>query len=162
MVRRRRPGDVAGCVAALAEVHRLDGYPTRWPSDAAAWLTPSCLLAAWVAVEEGVVGGHVALVADVEDPVLIGESRRRPAELASVSRLFVRPAERGQRLGEALLSTATAYATSHGLGLVLDVVDDGSPAIALYERLGWRFVGQRLADWRTPAGVRPRLRQYVL
>jgi GNAT superfamily N-acetyltransferase len=150
-------------VAALAEVHRLDGYPTRWPTDAAAWLTPVGLLAAWVAIEEGALGGHVALVADVEDPVLIKESQRPAAELASVSRLFVRPATRGQRLGEALLSTATAYAASQGLGLVLDVVDDArSPAIALYERLGWRFVGQRLADWRTPAGVRPRLRQYVL
>jgi GNAT superfamily N-acetyltransferase len=150
-VRYRRPDDVAGCVAALAEVHRLDGYPSRWPADAAAWLTPDGLLAAWVATADGVLSGHVALVADVER-----------SELASVSRLFVRPAARGQRLGEVLLGTATAHAREHGLGLLLDVVaDQGSPAIALYERLGWRFAGERLAGWHTPAGVRPRLWRYL-
>jgi ribosomal protein S18 acetylase RimI-like enzyme len=152
-VRPRRPDDVAGCVAALAEVHRLDGYPTRWPADAAAWLSPDGLLAAWVATADGEPAGHIALVA--EDP--------EPAELVSVSRLFVRPAARGRRLGEALLRTAAAHAAVHGLGLVLDVVaEEGSPAIALYERLGWRFVAERPAWWRTPAGVRPRLRRYLL
>jgi len=152
-VRPRRPDDVAGCVAALAEVHRLYGYPTRWPADAAAWLTPDGLLAAWVATVDGEPAGHLALVAEDSEP----------AELASVSRLFVRPAARGQRLGEALLRTATAHAADHGLGLVLDVLaEGGSPAIALYERLGWRFVAERSAWWRTTAGVRPRLRRYLL
>ena len=116
LVRGRRPDDVAGCVTALAEVHRLDGYPTRWPADAAGWLTPAGLRAAWVAVVEGTLAGHVALVD--------GRTEQRA---------------------------------------LLEVVDEGrSPAIALYERLGWRFVGQRTADWHTPSGVRPRLRRYVL
>jgi ribosomal protein S18 acetylase RimI-like enzyme len=152
MVQQRRPVDLPGCVAALAEVHRLDGYPTRWPDDAAGWLSPARLLAAWVAVEAGTVLGHVALHAGTED-----------IEPVSVSRLFVRPAGRGRRLGEALLSTATDHAASRGLGLVLDVVDEQrSAAIALYERLGWRYAGRRAADWLTPDGIRPRLRRYVL
>jgi ribosomal protein S18 acetylase RimI-like enzyme len=156
-VRPRRPDDVAGCVTALAEVHRLDGYPTRWPADAAAWLTPERLLAAWVATADGRLAGHVALVAEEPDPDVPS------AELASVSRLFVRPAARGQRIGEALLGTATAHAVEHGFGLVLDVVaEERSPAIALYERLGWRFVAERPAWWLTPAGERPRLRRYLL
>ena len=163
IVRRRRPGDLAGCVAALAEVHRLDGYPTRWPADAACWLSPARLLAAWVAVEGDQVLGHVALQADVEDAVLLEESRRPPAELARVTRLFVRPGGRGRRLGAALLSTATEYASCRGLGLVLEVVAaERSAAIALYERLGWRFVGRRPAGWLTPDGTRPQLCQYVL
>jgi hypothetical protein len=45
-----------------------------------------------------------------------------------------------------------------GLQLVLDVVDDGGRALALYEGLGWRVVEHRLADWTTPDGRRPPLR----
>ncbi len=41
MLRLRRPGDLPECVAALAEVHREDGYPTRWPAQPAAWLSPA-------------------------------------------------------------------------------------------------------------------------
>jgi len=152
MVRRRRPADLPGCVAALAEVHRLDGYPSRWPADAAGWLSPAGLLAAWLAVDAGTVLGHVALHAGIED-----------TEPVSVSRLFVRPARRGRRLGEALLSTATDHAASRGLELTLEVVDEQrSAAISLYERLGWRYAGRRPADWHTPAGIRPQLRRYVL
>jgi hypothetical protein len=66
-------------------------------------------------------------------------------------------------MGELLLRTATSYAVGRRWGLMLDVVDDRrSAAIALYERLGWRMVGRREADWVTPEGVRPRLRLYVL
>jgi hypothetical protein len=44
---------------------------------------------------------------------------------------------------------------------MLDVVDDGGPAVALYERLGWQPVDRRPADWTAPDGHRPRLRIYV-
>ena len=37
---------------------------------------------------------------------------------------------------------------------MLDVVDDEGPAVALYERLGWRMVDRRIADWTTPEGRR--------
>jgi hypothetical protein len=35
-------------------------------------------------------------------------------------------------------------------------------AIRLYERTGWRRVGQRRADWREPNGRQPFLYDYVL
>lgn len=113
-------------------------------------------LTAWVAAADGTVHGHVALVAGVED----ADWSRRPdglaVELAAVSRLFVRPDARGARHGQRLLQTATAFTVEHDLGLVLDVVDERrSAAIGLYERLGWRYVGRRPADWVTPTGVRP-------
>ncbi len=38
---------------------------------------------------------------------------------------------------------------------MLDVVDDGGPAVALYDRLGWRMVDRRLADWTTSDGRAP-------
>jgi len=44
---------------------------------------------------------------------------------------------------------------------MLDVVDDAGPAQALYERLGWQLVERRLADWTTPAGVRPPIAIYL-
>lgn len=162
-VRTRRAEDVQACAEALAEVHRYDNYPTRWPADPAEWLTPAGLLAAWVAENDGTVQGHVAVTCGTDDALLINAGGQPAEELATVSRLFVRPAARGRRLGEALLSTATTYAHQHGMGLVLDVVAERrSAANALYEGLGWRLVGQRAAAWTTPAGVRPQLRSYVL
>jgi hypothetical protein len=44
---------------------------------------------------------------------------------------------------------------------LLDVVDDGAPAIRLYERIGWRLVNRRQADWVTPQGERLPVRIYL-
>jgi ribosomal protein S18 acetylase RimI-like enzyme len=63
----------------------------------------------------------------------------------------LRPAARGNRLGEWLLRTAVTYAAERDLALILDVVDEGrSAAIRLYERLGWQLVALRPASWLTP------------
>lgn len=83
--------------------------------------------------------------------------------LAGVSRLFVAPALRGRglRLGTALLAEVGAWSRQRGLQLMLDVVDDGAPAVGLYERLGWRLVDRRDADWVTAQGRRHRVRSYL-
>jgi ribosomal protein S18 acetylase RimI-like enzyme len=161
-VRLRQGTDLQACVEALAEVHRKDDYPTRWPSDPVNWLTPPALLAAWVVADSDIIQAHLALVAGVKNDQL-SEAARRPAnEIATVTRLFVRPAARGNRLGERLLRTAGTYAVDHNLALVLDVVDEGrSAAIRLYERLGWHLVAIRPATWLMPSGDRPQLRIYV-
>ena len=44
---------------------------------------------------------------------------------------------------------------------MLDVVDDGAPAIRLYERTGWRLVDRWQADWVTPQGERLPVRTYL-
>ncbi len=44
---------------------------------------------------------------------------------------------------------------------MLDVVEDGGHAVALYERLGWRVVDRRQADWITPRGNRLPVRIYL-
>lgn len=160
-VRLRCADDLSACVTALAEVHRHDGYPTRWPADPAEWLTPKHLHAAWVAEDDGVVQGHV-VVAGVTDTELTRAATRPAADLLAVSRLFVRPAGRGRRLGDALLCAATEFATQRRVGLVLEVVDErGSAAIGLYERLGWRLIGRHPAEWTDQAGARPQLRLYA-
>jgi GNAT superfamily N-acetyltransferase len=83
--------------------------------------------------------------------------------LASVSRLFVSPAARGRGLGlgTSLLAAVSSWTSAHGLRLMLDVVDNGAPAIRLYERIGWRLVNRRQADWVTPQGERLPVRIYL-
>jgi len=149
-VRLRTNDDLAGCVRALEAVHSADDYPTRWPVDPAGWLSPSGCAEAWVATDEvmGSILGHVCFVRGVDDPMvasLIGVSTDR---LASVSRLFVSPAARGRGLGlgTSLLAAVSSWTSAHDFRLMLDVVDDGAPAIKLYERLGWRLVDRRKTD----------------
>ncbi len=94
------------------------------------------------------------------EPVAAARAGVTGDELLFVSRLFVAPDRRGARLGEALLTVAIAHAREHGLQLMLDVVEDGGAAVALYEPFGWRLVDRRLADWTTPSGVRLPQRVY--
>jgi GNAT superfamily N-acetyltransferase len=160
-LRRRTARDLPACVDALREVHAADGYPARWPASPADWLCPSGWSAAWVAERGGGVVGHVCVVRGVVDPVVRALTAAGPERLAGVARLFVAPAARGRRLGTHLLDACTSYAVEQGLQLMLDVVDDGGPAVALYERLGWRLVDRRTAGWTTPDGRRARLRVYL-
>ncbi len=44
---------------------------------------------------------------------------------------------------------------------MLDVVEDSGHAVALYERLGWRLVDRRQADWVTARGKRLPVRIYL-
>lgn len=160
-VRLRLPEDLPGCARVLAAVHAADGYPSWWPEDAAAWLAPSGLAAAWVAEHDSAIVGHVAMVQSVDDPVVTALTEAPPDRLASVTRLFVAPAARGCDLGAALLDAVRDRAAAQGLHLMLDVVDDDGPAVSLYNRLGWRVVDRRTADWTTPEGRRLPVLVYV-
>ncbi|PPK92217.1 ribosomal protein S18 acetylase RimI-like enzyme [Kineococcus xinjiangensis] len=164
IIRRRREADLAGCVEALRAVHEADGYPTWWPQDPAVWLSPPGCAAAWVAQDPtGAVLGHVSVVRGVDDPVVAALCGVSTGDLAAVSRLFVAPAARGRglRLGSALLHAVQQWTSAQGLQLMLDVVDDGAPAVQLYERLGWKLVDLRPADWLTPTGHRHQVRIYL-
>jgi GNAT superfamily N-acetyltransferase len=160
-VRRRTTEDLPGCVHALREVHATDGYPTCWPASPSEWLSPPGWSAAWVAEQAGTVVGHVCVIRGVDDPVVAALTDAGPDRLATVSRLFVAPTARGQQLGASLLATSSSYAADEGLQLMLDVVDGGGAAVALYERLGWQLVDRRMADWTTPEGRRPSVRIYI-
>lgn len=160
-VRVRLEEDFPGCVQALAAVRAADGYPTWWPADPAEWLSPRGSSTAWVAEYAGAVAGHVGMVRGVDDPALTDLTGVPASRLAAVTRLFVAPSARGRGIGTLLMERVHRYAAEDGLQLMLDVVDDGGPAIALYDRLGWRVVDHRLADWTTPEGHRPPVRIYV-
>jgi GNAT superfamily N-acetyltransferase len=164
IVRRRSDEDIPGCVRALELVHALNGYPTRWPANPAAWLRPDGCEAAWVVADlqqPDTIIGHACVIRGVDDPVVASLTGATPDHLASVSRLFVAPAARGRGLGATLLAALSSWSAERDLHLMLDVVDDGGPAVALYERLGWRLVDQRLSDWVTAQGERLPMRSYL-
>jgi GNAT superfamily N-acetyltransferase len=160
-IRAREPADLPGCVAVLRRVHELSGYPVVWPADPARWLTPSGLIRAWVACRDGAITGQVGLTAGAPDPCLIEATGREDGQLAGIARLYVDPAARGAGLGGELLDVAAGWARAAGLLPTLDVVDDAGPAIALYERAGWRLAGTGLATWKDRNGELARLRYYV-
>ncbi|GAA3218294.1 GNAT family N-acetyltransferase [Pseudonocardia petroleophila] len=147
---------MAGCVAALRAVHDADRYPTAWPADPAAWLDPDGLTAAWVAEVDGAIVGHVC-VAAAADAAVVADTGVPADLLVAVKRLFTTPAARGRGVAAALVAAAAAGA---GEGLWLDVVD-GEPAVAFYERLGWRRVDTRPADWMAQDGRRRTVHVYV-
>jgi GNAT superfamily N-acetyltransferase len=140
----RRTDDLDACVAVLAAVHEVDGYPARWPDEPGRWLTPRDLLDAWVARRADEVVGHVCLCrAEAGAAVVIWSAATGlPAErLGVISRLFVAPAARRQGLGERLLVTACDEARRLGRHPVLEVMRHDRAAAALYEALGWRRAG---------------------
>jgi ribosomal protein S18 acetylase RimI-like enzyme len=153
-IRARQAADVELCVAVLAEVHQTSAYPTNWPADPAAWLTPAGTIDAWIASSDKVpVSGHVVL-------------RQLPASpgahaVAEISRLFVAPAARRQGVAQALLQQAMHWATANSHDLVLEVTNDLQAAQALYERVGFRHSATKQADWTTRDGHPVTLHHYT-
>lgn len=139
-IRPKLDSDAAACLRLLLEVHDADSYPRYLPGDPAAFINPPYETAAWVAEQDEVLVGHVALHAAEGDPTLPAAQRATglPANgLAVVARLLVAPPARRQGLGQALLAHATTQARASGQRAVLDVTRDAAAPIALYEASGW-------------------------
>ncbi|WP_328581432.1 GNAT family N-acetyltransferase [Streptomyces sp. NBC_00370] len=137
--------DVTGAAKALVEVHATDGYPVEGVEDPEAWVRPSGVVQAWVAVADDRVVGHVAITRPQgEDAVALW--RERSAEddesIGVLARLFVVREARKRATGEALMRAAMDYAADHSMRLALDVMTKDSAAIRLYERLGWQNIGE--------------------
>jgi GNAT superfamily N-acetyltransferase len=135
-IRRRLRADLPTCAELLLNVHVDSGYPINWPRDPTGWLSPVGLCAAWVALQDGRLVGHVCLVASSESPGTV-----------KLERLFVALAARRQGVGRALITRATAEAGRRQQGLVLEVADTRDSAVSLYQRLGWRETGRTPIDW---------------
>ena len=140
-IRAREEPDVQQCAALLAAVHTVHRYPIHWPDDAPAWLTPGDLAAAWVAVREREIVGHVCLT-----------HRGGPAQGLALERLFVSPTAAGQGIGRALVTKASDWAADNGDRLTLEVVDNCVDAISLYRRLGWHLSARTQIDWGDGSG----------
>lgn len=150
-VRERVQADLRPCVDLLRACHLTDRYPTRWPADPEAWLSPAGLLAALVVVDQEEILGHAA-VTECADP---------DDETVELSRLFVSPRHRRRGVGAALGEAVVDYATHLRRGLVLAVVEDGSGALDFYAGQGWRFTGRAPADWELDDGSRPTLARFT-
>lgn len=153
-VRRRDLPDLDACVRVLAEVHESDGYPVNWPEDPAGWLAPpesSESPAAWVALLDGRIAGHVCLSparpGDTAPEHWSSRTGLSPADTAVVSRLFVSPKARGHGIGALLLTETVRDARERGLHPVLDVVTSDRSAAALYERQGWTLMATGEQRW---------------
>ncbi|MFD7293702.1 GNAT family N-acetyltransferase [Streptomyces sp. NPDC059897] len=145
-VRARRDRDLTACARVLRAVHRADGYPVNWPKDPVGWLRGDDAVGAWVGCHDERVVGNVLLTRPAPGdmaPTLVPAG----TSVAVVGRLFVAPSARGQRVGTALLERAAREARLRGALPVLDVVTTDRAAITLYERLGWRFLGQGQQVW---------------
>jgi GNAT superfamily N-acetyltransferase len=143
-IRERREGDLDALVVALAAVAKVDGYPSRWPDDPAAWLRTRDPIGAWVVEHDGEPAGQIVLRPGADHvPARMWHARsgEAPQSCCVVSRLFVGLPARGHGAGSALMHTAWAAASERGLRPMLDVVDANQSAIRLYRGLGWIHLG---------------------
>lgn len=105
------------------------------------------MLAAWVAESDGEIVGHVAVMqSQGEDAVSLWteQSGDDEAHVGVLARLFVVKAARKNAVGEHLMEAAVRFAQDQNLRLVLDVVTKDVAAMRLYERLGWRKIGEAI------------------
>lgn len=137
-------------------VATADGYPTRWPDDPCAWLRSRQVLGAWVAERAGELMGHVVLRGGDDDaPVTMwcAETGDEPSACGVVVRLFVAPHARGLGVGRVLLGAACDEAVSRGLDPVLEVADQDTLAVRLYQHLGWRLLGSHQKQFSDHRGL---------
>lgn len=149
VIRERTPADLPAA-AALVEVHRTDGYPVEGVADPTAWLTGNSQIRAWVAELDGDIVGHVAISepdsADAAPELWRSHSGQPSIAVAVLGRPFVLPGARGHAAGRRLVDAAQLAASDRGVRPVLDVMTKDAAAIALYERLGWRRIGETSHD----------------
>jgi GNAT superfamily N-acetyltransferase len=91
----------------------------------------------------GTAGGGTAGGGELAD----GGDAAGGGGVAMLSRLFVSGSARGYGAGRALIHQAMRAAHERGQHLLLDVHSANTSAIALYERLGWNFLGATHAQW---------------
>jgi GNAT superfamily N-acetyltransferase len=152
VIRERRPDDLPVLVTLLGEQQPATSYPQRWPLPypAEQFLVRPGELAAWVAVEDDAVVGHVSvtLLSDGRMASEWSNATGRSADgLAEVSVLFVAGNRHGAGIGGLLLDTALAEIRRRNLGPMLDVVGEDTDAGRFYQRRGWRTVGRARPEW---------------
>ena len=153
VVRPREADDLPVLVDLLAEQQATSGYPTRWPLPypVADFIVRPGEEAAWVAVVDDEVAGHVSVGRPDE---VVGAALRDAVgarDVVLVTVLFVAASRRRDGVGRALHDTAVAWIRGTGRTPVLDVVPESVGAVRFYERLGWQRVGTVRPAW-VPAG----------
>lgn len=140
-IRPRTNADIDALVEIASEVRRRDGYPGEG-TDLRSFLTSRDALAAWVALVDGAIAGHVALHPQSLPVVMDAASAVADPPFGVVARLLVAPTARRGGVGRALLDVAADDARRRALRPILDVVTVYAPAVALYEAAGWSNAGE--------------------
>lgn len=150
-VRARRTADLPVLAGLLAGQQPASRYPFRWPLAVPVeqFLVRDGEQAAWVAVLEGALAGHVSVgpVSGLGDAAGVFRAATGCPEPALVSVLFTGAAARGRGVGGALLDVAVGWARQQGRVPVLDVVQRHSSALAVYRHRGWVEVGRSRFPW---------------
>ncbi|GEQ14626.1 hypothetical protein KLO01_26730 [Knoellia locipacati] len=151
-IRERQPDDLPVLVTLLGEQQPATSYPQRWPLPypAEEFIVRPGELAAWVALDDGEVVGHVSVTALTDGRMAADwvEATGLPSDgVAEVSVLFVAGGRHGAGIGGMLLDTAMAEIRGRGLTPMLDVVGEDTSAGLFYRRRGWRTVGRARPPW---------------
>jgi ribosomal-protein-alanine N-acetyltransferase len=127
----------------VAALHHQGGFARLWePGECAA------LLADRAVVAEGVFIGHAG------EPCGFVMSRIA-ADEAEILSIVVASGQRRSGLGQTLLCAHLAQLAARGVArLFLEVEDGNTPAIGLYQRLGFETVGRREGYYPKPDGTR--------
>lgn len=114
---------------------------STWP--AARWEAQVLERATFVAVVDG------------RDMGVAGGAAHERTDVRELVGMWVDPAARGRGIGAQLIDSVATWAKESGASvLVLDVVEENAPAIALYERAGFlRFDGAAMGE-RAPGELR--------
>jgi ribosomal protein S18 acetylase RimI-like enzyme len=142
VIRERHESDLDELVSLATRVEAVDNYPGYLPDrDFVRFLTRPEPVAAWVAVRDDVIVGHVALSPGTSKTVmaLVGNDAA-----TYVARLLVDPDTRRSGIGRALLDHACRAGRARGRPVYLDVIDrpEAAAAIALYRAEGWQEIGR--------------------
>ena len=146
-VRPFKDTDTPGAARALISVHATDGYPVEGVDEPEAWIQAPDVISAWIAETNAAIVGHVAIMRpNGEEAVSLWQRQSGADEstIAVLARLFVIREARKKATGERLMRAATEHARQKRLRLVLDVMTKDTAAIHLYERLGWKRIGQAI------------------
>jgi ribosomal protein S18 acetylase RimI-like enzyme len=117
--------------------------PQLWPSDLDH--IQQTYLAFWVAVEPAGTSPRLVGMAGVESagPDVPEAVLRGRSGVARLKRMRVAPEHQRQGIGTQLTETAIAWLRKHGFStLVLETTTQQTPAIRLYQRLGFSEVGR--------------------
>ena len=125
-----------GHVAAIAEIEKLC-FSDPWSENSIAYELTSRLSYWLVAVENGVVVGYIG------SQSVLGES--------DMMNVAVHPDHRRKGIAEALITALSDGLRARGNEvLTLEVRVSNTPAIALYDKLGFTQVGRRPNYYRNP------------
>jgi len=93
-------------------------------------------------------GAHVVLVAEVNEEIVgfgaLSRYMKRPAYSTTVENsVYVRPANQGQGIGEAILATLVDRAAEHGFHTIIARIGSESEgSIALHRKAGFEEIGR--------------------